>query len=162
MRYAEDMNYWATTVHPAKSQGEITEMLEEFGASSFDFAQGHDKASGHFAWLIRFQWERRAYRFTFVPLECRTPDKEATFGGKRRTHMEQARYQMGRIACHFIKAILTAAEVQPDALFGFLELPGAQRHGSGLPYTAAEIDITELAGRLPDVSEMLGLPGGEE
>lgn len=31
-RHAEDANYWQTTVHPAKSQGEIIEMLEDFGA----------------------------------------------------------------------------------------------------------------------------------
>lgn len=158
-RYAEDMPYWATTVHPAKSQGEIVEMLEEFGASSLMIVQG--QAGGKLAWLIRFQWEGQAYRFTFVPLECKDPAKVSSFGGKRQAHADQSRYQMGRIAVNFVKAILTAAEAQPAALFGFLELPGVQRHAGGLPFTAAEIDITGLSGYLPSIGEMLELPGGE-
>jgi len=39
-RYAEKANYWDTTVHPSKSQAEIVEMLEEFGADSIMIAQG--------------------------------------------------------------------------------------------------------------------------
>ena len=40
VRFAEKANYWATTVHPAKSQGEIIELLEEFGAVNYQMMQG--------------------------------------------------------------------------------------------------------------------------
>jgi hypothetical protein len=114
-RWAEDANYWDTTVVPAKSQGEITELLQDFGAESTMMAQG--QADGRYAWLVRFRWHGANYRFVFTPLICQWPNKLSMFGGKRREHNEQARYQMGRIACYCVKAILTAAEAQPGALF---------------------------------------------
>ncbi len=146
-RYAEQANYWDTTVHPARSQGEITEMLEEFGAESIMVAQG--QSGGRYAWLVRFQWQGSNYHFAFTPLECQWPDKESGFGGKRRIHTEQARYQMGRIAVHFVKAILTAAEAHPHALFGFMELPGVATRPGGIPYTAGELDVSKLVSSAP-------------
>jgi len=146
-RFAEDGNYWQTTVHPAKSQAEIMELLEDFGTFNMIISQG--QAQGKRAWMVRFEWRGVVYRFVFVPLECRDPLKEVSFGGKRRPHSEQAYYQMGRIAVYFVKAILTAAETNPDALFGFVELPGAGTHGGGLPITAAELGIEGLVGALP-------------
>lgn len=147
MKYAEDMNYWDTTVHPAKSLGEIQELLEDFGATATIISQGQTK--GHYAWMIRFQWLGQAYRFIFQPRPCRWPGKVMSYSGKKRTNEEQAKYQMARAAYWFVKAILTAAEFQPEALFGFLELPGA-RPGS-IPPVASELDIKELTGLLPDI-----------
>lgn len=149
-RLAEEFNYWATTVHPAKSRGEILAMLETFGAGSMMLAQG--KANGRFAWLIRFEWEGASYRFTFSPLECKYPNKQSSFGGAKRKHAGQARYQMGRIAVHFVKAILTAAEAQPDALFGFIELPEAGHHPGGMPITAGELDVRGFVSVLPELT----------
>lgn len=151
-RYAEEANYWNTTVHPAKSQANIMVMLEDFGAVSMMVTQG--QARGQLAWMIRFEWQARTYRFVFVPLECKSPDKESSFGGKRRCHSDQARYQMGRIAQHFTKAILTAAEAHSHALFGFLELPEAGT--SNIPMTAGELDVSGLTAALPP----LALPSG--
>jgi hypothetical protein len=148
MRYAEDANYFTTTVHPAQSQGEISAMLEDFGATSVFVMTGNN--NGNYAWMIRFQWEGRAYRFTFVPLTCENPDKMVTIAGKKRTCADQARYQMGRIAVFFVKAILTAAEATPAALFGFLELPGVKNE-SGIIATAAEVDVSSLVHALPDL-----------
>lgn len=145
-RYAEDANYFEITVHPAKSQAEIMEMLEGFGAANFIIQQG--QAGGKFAWLVRFEWQGKSYRFAFVPLECRNPNGERSFGGKRRKFAEQARYQMGRVAVHFVKAILTAAEMNPDALFGFLELPEIATR-SGIPVTAAQLGAEGLTRALP-------------
>lgn len=145
-RYAEDHNYFETTVHPSKSQAEIIELLEDFGATNYITQQG--KAGGKLAWLIRFEWEGQSYRFVFTPLDCRYPNQTKSFSGKRRTHDEQARYQMGRIATHFVKAILTAAEANPDALFGFLELPTVASRG-GVPVTAAELGAEGLTKALP-------------
>ncbi len=153
IRFAEEANYWDTTVHPARSQGEITEMLDEFGAESVMVAQG--KSGGRFAWLVRFQWNGANYRFAFTPLECRTPSKLTAFGGKRREHIEQARYQMGRIAVHFVKAILTAAEAQPHALFGFMELPAAATRSGGIPPVAAELDVSALISAAPLLPEIV-------
>lgn len=150
MRYAEDANYWSTTVHPAKSQGEIIQLLEDFGAGNLMIAQG--QVDGNFAWLVRFVWDGKAYRFTFTPLECKAPDKLSSFGGKKRVHCDQTRYQMGRIATHFVKAILTAAEAQSYALFGFVELPQAASHPGGLPMTAGELDVDGLTHILPELS----------
>jgi hypothetical protein len=149
-RWAEDANYWDTTVQPGNSQGEIIALLEEFGAESLMVGQGN--AGGRFAWLIRFHWKDANYRFVFTPLECETPDTIRSWGGKRRTHAEQARYQMGRIAVHFVKAILTAADAQPGALFGFMELPAATR--SGVPPVAAELDVSTLL----DAAPLIQLP----
>lgn len=157
MKYAEDFNYFDTTVHPAKSLGEIQEMLEDFGAEGMIVTQG--SAGGNYAWLIRFQWQGRAYRFLFTPLACRWPDKVTSFGGKRRRNDEQARYQMGRIAAWFVKAILTAAETQPAALFGYMELPGARP--GGIPPVAHELDVEELAGMLPPIELPRRLESGE-
>jgi len=109
--FAEKMNYWDTVVHPARSQAEILELLEDFGVSNCQVSQG--QTASRFAWLIRFEWQGRTYHFVFTPLECQSPQAEHSFGGKRRTHREQAKYQMGRIAVYFVKAILTAAETIP-------------------------------------------------
>jgi hypothetical protein len=147
-RFAEDANYWDTTVHPAKSLGEIQEILEDFGVTNTLVTQG--QAGDQLAWVIRFEWQGRTYRFLFTPLKCRFPNKISTFAGKKRTAEEQARYQMGRIAVYFVKAVLTAAEAQPAALFGFLELPGAT-HRSGIPATASELGIQGLTAALPEI-----------
>jgi len=148
-RTAEQANYWQTTVHPAKSQTEIIELLENFGTSNMIISQG--RANDQPAWMIRFEWRAAVYRFTFVPLHCHDPLKESSFGGKRRKHSDQAYYQMGRIAVNFIKAVLTAAETNPDALFGFVELPGAATHQGDLPMTAAELGIERLTATLPPI-----------
>ena len=160
-RYAEDANYWDTTVHPAKSQAEIVELLEDFGTSNMMITQG--QAGGMVAWMVRFEWQGAVYRFTFVPLDCRNPDKESSFGGKRRKHTDQARFQMGRIAVHFVKAVLTAAEAHPHALFGFIELPGMGTYSSGLPVTAGEVGVERLVGALPPIEggPLLSLGSGE-
>lgn len=152
-RYAEDANYWSTTVHPAKSKAEIEEMLDDFGATQQMTAKG--QVNGRTAWLIRFVWQERSYRFTFAPLECKDPSKMASFGGKRRAHLEQSEYQMGRIAVHFVKAILTAAEAHPHALFGFMELPETATSEGGMPRTAGEMDISGVMSALPAPSEFL-------
>jgi len=153
-RFAEVANYWQTTVSPYKSQGEIMELLDKFGALNMMVTQG--KAGDRLAWLIRFEWRGATYRFTFVPLPCREPDKESSFGGTRRFHNKQSTYQMGRIAVHFVKAILTAAEAQPHALFGFTELPEVGTHPGGLPFTAGELDIGGLVAALPPLE--VGMP----
>jgi hypothetical protein len=145
-RWAEEANYWDTAVAPAKSQGEIVELLQNFGAESTMLAQG--QANGRYAWLVRFRWHDANYRFSFTPLECQWPNKLSNFGGKRREHNEQAKYQMGRIAIYFVKAILTAAEAQPEALFGFMELPSAATR-SGMPPVAAELDVSTLIDAAP-------------
>jgi len=149
--YAERFNYFDTTVHPAKSQAEVIELLEDFGATNFVIQQG--QVNGKYAWLVRFEWRGETYRFVFVPLECEYPEKERSFGEKRRTYHEQARWQMGRIAVHFVKAILTAAETNPDALFGFLELPAVATHPGGMPKTAAEINVEGLTAALPQLED---------
>lgn len=147
-RYAEDANYWATTVHPAKSQAEIIELFEEFGIGDSNIMQGY--TGGKYIWIIRFKWNDKSYRFMFTPLECKDPAKFGTYAGKKRTAEEQARYQMGRIAAAFVKAILTAAETTPAALFGFLELSSPK--SGGLPPTAADLDISGVKSLLPDIS----------
>jgi hypothetical protein len=153
-RYAEEANYWVTMVHPTKSQSEIMALLENFGADKIQFTQG--QAGGKFAWLIRFEWKGHSYRFTFAPLECKTPRAQKSFKGKRRTHFEQSRYQMARVAVHFVKAILTAAEAHPHALFGFLELPETASNGQ-IPRTAGELDVAGVQSAFPVL-----LPAGKE
>lgn len=117
-----------------------------YDLESVMFAQGN--AGGRFAWMVRFHWNGANYRFAFTPLECSQPNQINSYGGKRRTHTEQAKCQMGRIACHFVKAILTAAEAQPGALFGFMELPEAAS-GSGMPPVAADLDVSTLIDAAP-------------
>ncbi len=151
IRKAEQANYFDTVVQPGNSQGEIVGLLEEFGADGVMLAQGN--ANGRYAWMVRFQWNGRTYRFVFTPLQCEEPEKVTSYGGKKRTHAEQAKFQMGRIAVHFVKAILTAAEAQPHALFGFMELPMAARE-SGVPPVAGELDVSELI----DAAPLLQLP----
>ena len=147
MRYAEEANYWDTTVNSATSQGEIIGLLEDFGATAVFMMTG--QTGGKVAWMVRFQWNGRSYRFTFTPLQCDHPYQVNSYGGKRRSHEDQAKYQMGRIALNFVKAILTAAEATPASLFGFLELPGA-RPGS-IPPTTAELDVEGLTAALPSM-----------
>jgi hypothetical protein len=154
--YSEGFSYWATTVSPSSSQGEIIGLLEDFGASAIMVMQG--QANGKYAWVIRFQWKGRSYRFTFIPLECKFPEKFYTIGGRKRSAPEQAKYQMGRIAFFFVKALLTAAETTPAALFGFLELPGMGQ-GSDIPPTAAELDVEGLTGLLPTLDFKILGPG---
>lgn len=145
--YAEDSNYWETTVHPAKSWAEVEEMLEEFGVNELMTAKG--RIEGRLARMIRFNWQGDSYRFEFVAKQCRQPTKLTSFGGKRRTHTDQAEYQMGREAVAFLKAILIAAKSKPKTLFAFQELPGVQtKHPGGLPLTAGELDVSGLAGAM--------------
>jgi len=155
-RFAEDANYFDTTVHPAKSLGEIQEMLDDFGAENVMVIQG--QAGGKAAWMIRFMWLGKPYRFLFTPLDCRNPDNQKTVGGKKLTNAERAKYQMGRIAVHFVKAILTAAEAHPHALFGFMELSVGHAK-SQIPPTAGELDISGLTKALPDSSLALLVQG---
>jgi len=49
---------------------------------------------------------------------------------------------------YFVKAILTAADAHPHALFGFMELPGVASRG-GIPYIAGELDISKLISSAP-------------
>jgi hypothetical protein len=155
MKYAEDLNYFDTTVHPAKSLGEIQELLENFGATATIVSQG--QVHGNYAWVIRFQWNGRAYRFVFTPAPCRWPTKVMSYEKKKRPNEEQARWQMGRIALYFVKALLTAADTQPAALFGYMELPGAR--SGGMPPVASELDVEEMTGLLPGI-ELPRLEGG--
>lgn len=152
-RFAEDANYWTTTVMPGTSQGEISDLLEQFGATAVIIITG--QVQGRIAWVIRFQWEGRSYRFLFTPLTCRKPEISYSFSGKRRTVLEQSKYQMGKVAVNFVKAVLTAAETTPAALFGFLELPAVTQ--SGMPATAAELDVDGLTAALPEINiKLLG------
>lgn len=147
-RYAEDQPYWATTVAPGNSQGEVIDLLEQFGATNTVFMSG--QSQGKQAWVVRFQLEGKVYRFLFTPLDCQYPLRSYSFGGKKRLASDQAKYQMGRRAVYMVKAVLTAAQDDPAALFGFLELPGV-RNSAGLPATAAELDVDELTSSLPDI-----------
>ncbi len=146
--YAEQSPYWDTTVSPAKSQGEILELLTDFGAEATMIGQG--ESHGQFAWMVRFAWLGRSYRFVFTPLPLQNPGKLYTVSGRHATAEDRARQQMGRIALNFVKAILTAAQMNPDALFGFLELPNA-RPGSAVPATAAELDVSVLISASADL-----------
>lgn len=144
-RFAEDANYFTTTVHHAISQGEITELLEHFGAEEINILSG--TSGGRYAIAVRFQWEEKTYRFAFTPLVCRDPEKVMSYGGKRRTSLEQSKYQMGRIAVNFVKAVLTAAEAEPKALFGFMELPGVKSN-NGMPVLAGDVNMSKYTGKL--------------
>ena len=140
--YAEECNYFDTPVQFGRSSGEIADLLEDFGATDVVTANGH--IDGTYAYLVRFEWNGKYYRFKFQPLTCKYPDKIMTYSGKKRTNLEQAKYQMGRIAFYFVKAILTAAAAQPAALFGFMELPVPS--ADGVFYrTAGELELPELA-----------------
>lgn len=103
-RYAEDSNYWKTTITPAKSQSEIRHLLENFGAINYGIMQG--QVRGKLAWMVRFDWHGYSYRYTFTPLECKEPDKVDFFGWNIHSHAEQAHFQMGRKAVDFVQAIL--------------------------------------------------------
>jgi hypothetical protein len=73
-----------------------------------------------------------------------------SIGGKKIANQDRAKYQMGRIAVHFTKAILTAAEAHPHALFGFMELQGPW--DGEIPPTAGEMGIERLAAMLPEIN----------
>lgn len=156
--YAEDRPYWNTTVQPSKSLGELMAQLAKFGIFKHEIRQG--QAHGKVAWLIRFQYYGRSHRFVFTPRPCRDPDTVRSFGGVRRTHARQAVFQMGRTAFHFVKNLLAAADDQPAALFGFVELPGVF-HAGELPATAAELEVGELTGALSELKITSPFTGGQ-
>ncbi|PKN85927.1 MAG: hypothetical protein CVU46_09590 [Chloroflexi bacterium HGW-Chloroflexi-8] len=147
MPFAENSPYWDTPAATGKTQGEIMGLLENFGAESIMFAQG--SSEGKTAWMVRFHWLGKSYRFLFSPLPIQFPEKTYTVSGKKVSARERSLKQMGRIALYFVKAILTAAEMNQDALFGFLELPQATTK-SGVPVTTAELDISGLIKTLPE------------
>lgn len=146
-RFAEKANYFDTTVHPANSMGNIQAMLDDFGATAINVMTGQegDKAF----WMIRFKWMNQFYRFSFQPLPCENPGKLITIGGKKRTMLEQAKYQMGRIAEHAVKAILTAAEAMPGALVGFAELNAI--NSENVPVTIQELSLSGLNRMVPSI-----------
>jgi hypothetical protein len=149
MRFAEEANYFQTTVHPATSMGEVQAMLDEFGADAIQTMTG--TANDRSYWMIRFRWMGKFYRFTFQPLVCENPEKVVVIGsqknGKRvslkRTALEQSKYQMGRIAVNAVKAVLTAAEAMPGALFGFAELPATNE--DGFPVVVSEVNLDKIS-----------------
>jgi len=144
MKYAEDLtNYWTTGVDPFKSQAEIQRLLHQFGVKEQAIATGHTP-EGRTAWLVKFKIEGMSFRFIFTPLPCKYPDRITSFRKKRRTHEEQAVYQMGRVALAFVKAILTAAKVKREVLFGFMELPGVRDPQTGRALTAAELGASGI------------------
>lgn len=147
-RFAEDANYWTTSVSPFVSQGEIYAMLKAFSTEGMIITQGQT-TDGREALLVRFGWLGESYRFAFIPLKCREPEKTRVVKGEKRSHGEQAVYQMCRIAMHGVKAILTIAESTPAVLAGFKELPGVGHHDDGLPYTMGELSTHELTAALP-------------
>lgn len=159
-KYAQDSPYWGTDVNPYKSQGEITALLDDFGAQAIQISQG--RAGDKVAWLIRFTWRDHSYRFVFTPLPLRGPKP----GYKPHTVNQlqelktKALSQMGRIAVFFIKSLLTAADAQPAALFGFMEIPDLGQRPDGLPYTAGEIDTAKITNALPPPSISVA-PDGE-
>lgn len=146
-KFAEDMSFFDTSVPPGKSLGEIQTLLEEFGADNYQVSQG--QSGGKYAWLIRFTWMGKPYRFAFTPIDCRQPQLVRSYAGKKRINEEQSRWQMGRIAFNFCKAILNAAEMHPHALFGFMEISAGTQPGC-LPRTAGEMDVDDLVKALPD------------
>ena len=119
--FSEDLPYFSTAVQPLRSLGEVQAIMEDFGVEQVMVQTGQSK--GTHAWLIRFVYSGQVYRFVFTPKKCRNPEKVMTYAGKRRTNSEQSVYQMGRTAVYFTKAMLMAADVDPDALFAFAELP---------------------------------------
>ena len=155
--YAEDRPYWNTTVQPSKSLGELMAQLAKFGIYKHDVRQG--LAHGNVAWLIRFEYLGRAHRFVFTPRPCRDPDTVRSFSGVRRSHAQQAVFQMGRTAFFFVKNLLAAADDQPAALFGFVELPGVF-HAGELPATAGELEVAELTGALSELKVISPFSGG--
>lgn len=104
-RYAEDSNYWNTTIAPAKSQAEIRQLVENFGATNPAIMQG--EVRGQPAWMVRFDWHGYTYRYIFTSLECKEPNRMDFFGWKRHSHADQACFQMGREAVDFVKAVLS-------------------------------------------------------
>ena len=65
---------------------------------------------------------------------------------------------MGRIAVNFVKAILTAAEAQPGALFGFLELPANAGRPGALRPVASELKFSNLVSSalvMPDIPQLV-------
>src|SRR3989304_10640833 len=100
-RYAEEANYWDTTVQSGNSQGEIIDLLNDFGAESVMFAQGN--AGGRFAWMVRFHWNGANYRFAFTPLQCAQPDQVNSYGGERGAPIGQGGRQKGGGAARFVE-----------------------------------------------------------
>ena len=107
-RYAEDSNYWKTTVKPSKSQREIRQLLENFGVTNYAIRQG--RVRGKPAWVVRFEWQGVSHRYVFLPLECKEPDKIGFFGWKRHSHAEQACFQMGQEALEYLNDELAAVK----------------------------------------------------
>lgn len=156
MIWAEDRAYWDTIVSPSKSMGEVQEILNDFGVQSMDIRLG--QTGNRFAWVVRFEWQEKAFRFVFLPKTCQWPNKISSFGGKRRNHEEQSHYQMGRVAVNLVKNVLAAAEESPAALFGYLEVAGS--NPGGIPMTAAELDVEGLTMLLPGI-DLPRLASGE-
>lgn len=79
--------------------------------------------------------------------------------------LDTNKWQVSQDAVDFVKAILTAAEAHPHAIFGFIELPQAGMHPGGLPLTAGELGASGLTSALPhlEVGSLVHLlPGGKD
>jgi hypothetical protein len=143
-KYAENSPFWRTTVNPYKSQGEITALLDDFGAEAVGVMSG--RIGGETAWMIRFNWRGHSYRFEFQPLPLKPRPKFAKdlTDLQKKKLQDQRICQMGRIALTFVKAMLTAADTKPSALFGFMELPDVGKRTNGLPFTAGQLDTSNI------------------
>lgn len=162
-KYAEDMNFWRTSVDLSKSQGEILKLLDSFGASEYGIIRA--KLENKEGLAIRFKWQNDFYRLTFHPYPTRgkSNDTIATKpGGQRISKSEAALRQMGRIAVTYTKGLLLAADYKPETLFSFKELPYPNMPPNILPPVAHELDIKDLPPLGDDdSSKIIYLPSGD-
>lgn len=143
--YAEEAPRWTTEVDPDALMMRIRRSLRKFGIRDVQFTEG-DLESRR-AWVIQFKYLEEHYLFKFISRGCQTPDKVKSFHGKKRTHREQAYYQMARVAEAFTEAVLMAAVENEDVLLSFKALPAnvVGVRPDGLPYTVGDIGRCDLA-----------------
>jgi hypothetical protein len=155
--YAEEAPRWTTNVDPDASMMRIRRALRKFGVRDVQFTEG--ELESRRAWVIQFKYNDERYLLKFIARECQDPDRVTSFRGHKRTHREQAYYQMARVAEAFTEAILMAAVENEDVLLSFKALPTnvAGIRPDGLPWTVGDIGRCDLSsGKLALPQALMG------
>lgn len=102
MIYAQDAMYWDTKTSLAKTIGEITELLDDYGADQSGTSKKSDNGKV-IGLTVFFILDGTAYMTTFTPL----PIKPNSRTQRSASEMQEAAVrQMGRVAWYWLKTVL--------------------------------------------------------
>jgi hypothetical protein len=114
-KWAQEFPYWETSVDMKKSIQEMASLLQSFGANRYGFE--NTEVSGNPVLSVVFSMGEKGYQVDFRGKEVYQPFRV-------KNHKLRVERQLGRLAYYGLKSLLALAQDMPEAMTGFLLLPG--------------------------------------